>query len=69
MTVSEAFRLHVEELARRAVFGDCFAVQSLSVIALVASGWCYGDPDPTDGPGGGGGEVIDLQRYREAVAV
>lgn len=68
MTVSEAFRQHVEELQRRSIFGDRFAAQSLSAIALVASGWSYGDPDPTDGPDGGGGEVIDLRRYLEKVA-
>lgn len=68
MTVSQAYRAHIEELERRAHFGDGFAAQSLSAIALVASGWCYGDPDPTDGPDGGGGEVIELRRYLVAVA-
>jgi hypothetical protein len=68
MTTSEAYRAHIEELERRAHFGDGFAAQSLSAIALVASGWCYGDPDPTDGPDGDGGKVIDLKHWLERAA-
>lgn len=67
MIVSEAFRAHVEELERRAIYGDGFAAQSLGAIALVATGWRYGDPDPTDDPDGGG-EVVDLVQYRKAAA-
>lgn len=67
MTVSEAFRNHVEELERRALFGDIFAAQSLDAIALVVTGWRYGDPDPTDDPDGGG-EVVDMAQYRRAAA-
>lgn len=67
MTVSEAFRKHIEELESRAIYGDMFAAQSLDAIALVVTGWRYGDPDPTDDPDGGG-EVVDLVQYRKAVA-
>ena len=55
---SEAFRRLVEELERRALYGDAFAAQSLSAIALVASGWSYGDPDPEDPNPDGDGELV-----------
>jgi len=68
MNLSEAFRDHVEELERRAIYGDGFAAKSLDAIALVVTGWRYGDPDPSDDPDGGGCEIIDLNERRGAVA-
>lgn len=68
MTTSDAFRAHIEELERRAINGDILCTQSLASLSLLASGWRYGDPDPTDGPDDdGGGVVVDLARYRKAV--
>jgi hypothetical protein len=68
MITSEAFREHIGELERRAVYGDSFAAQSLMAIALIESGWRYGDPDPPDNPNDGGGEVIELSQRRPALA-
>ena len=68
MSTSEAFKAHVDELERRAEGGDSFAAKSLAALALLAEGWRYGDPDPTDPPPDDGGEPINLAAYRLRLA-
>lgn len=68
MSTTEDFTHHVEELARRSIDGDTFAAKSLSALALLATGWRNGDPDPVDGPDGDGGVVVDLASYRAVAA-
>lgn len=64
MTTSELFKAHVMELQAKAEAGDEFANKSLACLSLLAEGWRYGDPDPTDPDDPGGGELIDLTAYR-----
>lgn len=65
---SRLYREHVERLVALGDAGDREAIRSLACLALVCEGWRYGDPDPTDGPPGGGGEVIDLRQYTDKLA-
>jgi hypothetical protein len=72
---SELFKAHVDELTRRVEeHDDVFAQKSLACLALLAEGWRYGDPDPTDPPPDGGcdvdddEDVIDLSAYRLKLA-
>ncbi len=44
------------------------AARSLACITLAESGWKEGDPDPTDGGGPGGGEVIQLFYHLKVAA-
>lgn len=66
MTVATAYAEHIDELERRAIAGDDFAVKSLACMVLLKEGWKPGDPDPTDDDDPDGGErvfddnVIDL---------
>lgn len=62
---SRLYREHVETLLAAAEAGDEIAARSLACLALVCEGWRYGDPDPTDPPDDGGGNVIDLSAYLE----
>lgn len=47
---SVAFKELVNELERRQEFGDDFATKCLAAMALLSSGWIYGDPEPEDDP-------------------
>ena len=63
-TTSDAFRAHIDDAVSRSDAGDEFAARALSAMALLVSGWRYGDPDPSDGPDGpidpdDGGEPIE----------
>lgn len=49
MTLSEHYKAHVELLERLAEAGDEMATRSLACLALLAEGWRYGDPDPSEG--------------------
>lgn len=72
MTLNDAYSEHVAILVRLAEDGDEVAGRSLACLALLAEGWRYGDPDPSDGPDDdGGGEpcvVIELAAWRMARA-
>jgi len=68
MTTSEHFKAHILVLEAKALSGDEFAAQSLSAMALLVSGWRYGDPDPVDTPPDGGGEVVNLDYFRRIAA-
>lgn len=59
-TAQAVFVAHVRALETRAEAGDEDAVRSLCCMALLADGWRPQSPDD------GGGEVIDLQKYRMA---
>jgi hypothetical protein len=67
-TTSDAFKAHIDDAMARAEAGDPFAARALSAMALLISGWRYGDPDPSDGPDGDGETVIDLEAYRLKLA-
>lgn len=59
MTISEHYREHVALLERLSEDGDEIAAKSLACLALLATGWRYGDPDPDDsGPDDDGGEPL-----------
>jgi hypothetical protein len=45
--------------------GDMLALRSLTCLALLATGWRYGDSDPSDDDGPGGGEVVWLDAFRK----
>ncbi len=68
MTISEMFKAHVDRLTELSDAGDDVATRSLAALALLASGWRYGDPDPKDGgPDDNGGlplpeNVIQFRR-------
>jgi hypothetical protein len=47
MTVSQAYKAHVNALTSQALAGSEFAVKSLACLSLLAEGWRYGDPDPS----------------------
>jgi len=66
MTTSQQFKAHVLILEAKALSGDTFAAQSLSAMALLVSGWRYGDPDPVDTPPDGEGKVVNLDYFRRA---
>lgn len=66
MSTSEQFRDHIEALERLAMARDELATRSLACMALLANGWRYGDPDPTDPSPDGGGEIITLDDFRRA---
>ncbi len=66
---SKAFKAHIDELRARAEGGDVVSIKSLSAIALLAEGWRYGDPDPSDDPPNCGGEsIVNLSAYRLRLA-
>jgi hypothetical protein len=65
-SLSEHFFDHIEALERLALAGDELATRSLACMALLIEGWRYGDPDPVDSPPDGGGEVINLDLWRNA---
>lgn len=68
MNTSAIATEHILEVTRRAEDGDDFSVKTLCVLALFSEGWRPGDPDPTDTPPDGGGELIDFLAYRQARA-
>lgn len=70
MSVSDDFQRHVDALYERALSGDQLAMQSLCCIALLATGWRCGDPDPGgDDDPGGGCDIVRLSDYRTAAPV
>lgn len=73
MTTSDDFRTHVEALEAKSIAGDEEAVRSLAAMALLISGWRYGDPDPDDTPPDDDGgidapdyNIVTLNDYRRA---
>ena len=65
---SKAYKALVDELLEKAEQDDLFAIRCLGAMSLLAEGWRYGDPDPTDPPSDGGGEPINLAAYRLKLA-
>ena len=67
-STSTAYKALVDELVAKAEAGDRLASRCLAALSLMGEGWRYGDPDPTDPPPTGGGELISLSAYRLRLA-
>ena len=60
MSTSRNYKVLVDELIEKMNAGDFFAQRVVGAMALLASGWRYGDPDPVEPDDGDDGELVSV---------